>query len=278
MNRNATVVKGAKVLDRNSLEISIDSPKPYFLAKMIHPTAFVLDSRTIMSDEDNWTKTPNGTGPFRLAEYLEGEILVLKRNDHYHLGPAYLDQVEFLLQGGDPLTMYKNNEIHMTGVSLRTIQEIEDPSSPLHKELHWATPAAMTSFLAMNTQMPPLDDPGIRMAIRSAIDKEKLETTVYKGFARQADTIIPPGFPSYNLDSPKHEYDRHLAANLLRESSYGQQGQPIPPIILTLAGELGRSIPLDIEIMLEEWEAIGLEIHVQQTPFDSFLVLQRQLV
>ena len=271
LNGDSTEVTGARVLSTQTLELSIDSPKSYFLAKMIHPAAFVVDSKNLEVKGDMWPKEPNGTGPFQLDKYLEGEILVLKRDGLYHLGPAYLDQVEFLLQGGHPLIMYKNDEIHMSGVSIANIQEVEDPLSPLHKELRWATPPAMTSFLGINTETAPLDDPKVRMAMSRAVDKKRLETTVYKGFARQAITFIPPGFPSYNPDTPSHEYDPTLAAKLLRESSYGQQDQPIPPINLTIAGGLGSPLPLDIEIMIEEWEKLGLDIHVQQTSFETFL-------
>ena len=266
-----TDIKGIKVLNAETLEISIDAPKSYFLAKMIHPAAFVLDRDNVGANGETWTKKPNGTGPFQLAKYLEREILVLKSNQHYHLGPPYLNQVEFLLQGGDSLTMYKNDEIHMTGVSLRALQEVEDPSSPFHKELHYARPPAMTSFLAINTNIAPLDDPNIRQAMSKAVDKQRLETVVYQGFARTANTIIPPGFPSHNPDMPAHEYDLELAKELLNKSSYGQQNYAIPAINLTIPGELGSPVPLDVEIIIEEWEALGLEIHVEQTPFETFL-------
>ena len=211
LNGETSHIKGIKVIDGKTLGISIDSPKSYFLAKIVHPAAFILDSQNLNDNENTWTTAPNGTGPFQLTNYEVGEILVLTRNENYHLGPPYLDQVEFLLKGGDNLTMYKNDEIHMTGVALRALQEVEDPFSPLHKELHYASPPAQVSFIGMNTQVTPLDDPNIRKAMSMAIDKQRLETMVYKGFAKEAKTIIPPGFPSYNPDVPNHEYNPRIS-------------------------------------------------------------------
>ena len=74
---NTTQIEGVKVQNRQTLEISIDSPKSYFLAKMIHPVAFVLDRENVDTNGKDWTKTPNGTGPFQLAKYVEGFRLPL---------------------------------------------------------------------------------------------------------------------------------------------------------------------------------------------------------
>ena len=55
-------VTGIRVLDDYTLEITIDAPKPYFLAKLTYPTAFVVDQENVESGAD-WTSRPNATGP-----------------------------------------------------------------------------------------------------------------------------------------------------------------------------------------------------------------------
>ena len=63
----ADEVSGVSVIDDSTLEITIDAPKAYFLAKLVHPTAFVVDSDNVEPGDD-WWRRPNGTGPFSLAE------------------------------------------------------------------------------------------------------------------------------------------------------------------------------------------------------------------
>ena len=101
-------------------------------------------------------RTPNGTGPFKLAEFVPGEILVLERNPLYHLGPPFLDKVELILSGGTSMLMYENDEIDITGVGLVDIDRLSDENNPLNAELQKANPTFSTSYIGMNTTEPHL--------------------------------------------------------------------------------------------------------------------------
>ena len=99
----AATIEGVRVIGKGTVEITIDAPKSYFLAKLSYPTGFVLDRETVEADPANWLRHPNGTGPFKLEEYAIGETIRLTRNDAYHLGPPHLDEVEFILSGGNSM-------------------------------------------------------------------------------------------------------------------------------------------------------------------------------
>ena len=72
LNGDALSISGVRVIDEETIEITIDQAKSYFLAKLTYPTGFVLDRENIDADPRNWFRKPNGTGPFRLAEYKVG--------------------------------------------------------------------------------------------------------------------------------------------------------------------------------------------------------------
>ena len=133
---DAATISGVRVVDELTIEITIDAAKSYFLAKLTYPTAFVLDRENVEGDPDNWLRQPNGTGPFKLAEYEIGEVLRLTRNDNYHLEPAHLDEVEFILGGGAAMLMYENDEIDITGVGLADLERVLDPTNSLSAEVH----------------------------------------------------------------------------------------------------------------------------------------------
>ena len=65
-------VVGLKVIDQKTLEITIDEPKTYFLAKLTYPTAFVLNKNYVEQQGESWIDSPVGTGPFILSEYQNG--------------------------------------------------------------------------------------------------------------------------------------------------------------------------------------------------------------
>ena len=130
----ASEVSGVRVIDERTVALTVDAPKAYFLSKLTYPTSFVLDQANVESGED-WIQEPNGTGPFRLAEYTVGETLRLSRNEYYHLGPPHLDEVEMILSGGSRMILYENDEIDVTGVGLPDLERVLDPTSPLNAQV-----------------------------------------------------------------------------------------------------------------------------------------------
>lgn len=271
LNGKASEVSGVKVIDANTLEITIDAPKAYFLAKLTYPNAFVLDRQNLEGNPD-WFRNPNGTGPFQLAEYIPGEIIRLKKNEFYHLGPANLDEVRFIISGGDSMLMYENNEIHITGVGLINLEGILDPSNPLNRDVHQASPSFDVSYVGMNTDKPPFDDPKVRQALNYAIDRETLSHDLLQDLVAAAKGILPPGFPGYNPSLDGYKYDPEKARQLLKESKYGANLKGLPRIQLTLPGSFGAPVSPAMEAMLQMWrENLGIEIEILQTEWAIFL-------
>ena len=63
---DADSIEGVQVIDERTLQITIDAPKAYFLAKLSYPTAFVLDRETVESGGRNWwVENAVGTGPIQ---------------------------------------------------------------------------------------------------------------------------------------------------------------------------------------------------------------------
>ena len=272
LNGKAETIQGLRVIDERTLELTIDAPKSYFLAKLTYPTAFVVDRKNVDGNKNNWVFEPNGTGPFRLERYDIGETILLGRNENYHLGPPFLDEVEFILSGGDPMLMYENDEIHVTGLGLADLERVQDPSNPLRTELATAPPGFTVSFIGMNLEQPPFDDVKFRQALNYAVNKKEIATTALSDLVVPAIGVIPPGFPSYNPDLRGYGYDPEKAKRLLSESRYGADPASIPRITLSIAGNFGASVGLDMEVMLRSWqETLGVEVEIQQTEWATFL-------
>ena len=272
LSGKAQSIRGLRVIDDHTLELTIDAPKSYFLAKMTYPTGFVVDRQNVEGNKNDWVFEPNGTGPFRLERYEIGETIILGRNELYHLGPPFLDSVEFILSGGDPMLMYENDEIHLTGLGLADLERVQDPDNPLRAELATAPPSFSVSFIGLNVNEPPFDDPKFRLALNYAVNKKEIATSALSDLVVPAVGVIPPGFPSYNPDLKGYGYDPERAKRLLSESRYGADTGSIPRITLSIAGNFGASVGLDMEVMLRSWEeTLGVEVEIQQTEWATFL-------
>ena len=269
---DATTVSGVKFVDEQTIEITIDDAKSYFLAKLTYPTGFVLDKENVEANPRSWFREPNGTGPFRLAEYVVGETLVLARNEHFHLGPPKLEEVRFILSGGTSLLMYENDEIHVAGVGLADLDRLNDPGNDLYPELRTAPASFSVNYIGLNVNEPPLDDVKVRQALNLAIDKQEIASIVLGDLVKPADGILPPNFPGYDEGMQGYEFDPVRAKQLLGESKYGDDLENIPPITITTPGNFGANVSLDMEVILQMWERnLGITAEFQQTEYATFL-------
>jgi len=80
-------------VDDYTVRFIMEEPTPnlpqliaYFSSAMISPSAL---------GEDGRPTGPVGTGPFKFAEYIEGDSIILERNDDYWGEPAKVAQVVF---------------------------------------------------------------------------------------------------------------------------------------------------------------------------------------
>ena len=269
---DATTIAGVRLIDEHTIEITIDGSKSYFLAKLTYPTAFVLDQENVEANPRTWFREPNGTGPFRLTEYRVGETLKLGRNEHYHLGPPKLEEVEFILSGGTSMLMYENDEIHVAGVGLADLDRLNDPNNELYPELKTAPPSFSVNYIGLNVSEPPLDDVKVRQALNFAVDKREIASIVMGDLVEPADGILPPNFPGYDEGVRGYEYDPVKAKQLLEESKYGDDLENIPPITITTPGSFGANVSLDMEVILQMWERnLGITAEFQQTEYATFL-------
>ena len=267
----ATDISGVKVVDEHTLQIDIDAPKAYFLAKLTYPTAYVLDRDNVEEGGRLWTDTPNGSGPFKLKEYTVGERIVLERNENFYRTPPNVDTILMNLAGGQSMAMYENDEIDIVGVGLFDLERVSDPNEELNKELVIAPPSFSVSYIGFNATMHPFKDPKFRQALNHAIDKELIATEVLSDLVVPAYGVLPPGFPAYNKDLEGLRHDRELAQQLLSESAYPTLPPEDQRIVITVPGT-GGTIGLYLEVIIEMWrEVLGVEVEVQQVEWATYL-------
>ena len=270
---SADEISGVRVVDDRTVEFTIDAPKSYFLAKLSYPTAYVVDSEQVTED-GSWLEEPNGTGPFKLATYEIGELIVLERNELYHLGPPHIEEVRMILSGGSAMIMYENDEIHLTGVGLDDLPRLLDPNDPLHPELNRSPQDFDVFYIGLNVAEPPFDDVKVRQALNYAIDLQSIAENVLDGRVSPATGVIPPGFPSHTENLRSYHFNPDLARELMQESKYADAlaSGDFPRITLTISGSFGAAIPTYLEVILEQWrQELGIEVEIQQTEWATFL-------
>ena len=264
----AEFVTGVVIEDDDTLRITIDAPKAYFLAKLTYPTAFVVDREQVEAEGDGWTLRPNGSGPFVLAS-LSKDLIVLEANERFYGVKPSIQRVEYVLSGGQPLAMYENDEIDIVAVAPSEIERVTDPENALSHELVTGSEPSV-QYLAFNVSMPPFDDRAVRQAFAHAIDKDKIADLVLKGTASVAKGVLPPALPDYDPTLTGLAYDPAKARELLASSRYGAEGA-LPPIVLSVSGTSGYLSSQDRAILSMLEENLGIEVTVEEVEWSYFL-------
>jgi oligopeptide transport system substrate-binding protein len=251
-------IAGLKILDEHTLQVTIDAPKPYFLLKLTFATAFVLDKANVESGEE-WYRTPNGTGPYKLIEWTRFERKVYEANKDFYLGVPSIPYIIVKLYAGEGQRLYESGEIDITGIY--SVERFTDPTEPLHKELLMGVNLC-TGYIVFDAGLPPFEDVNVRKAFSMAFDRQKYIDVVLDGHALPANGLYPPGLPGFNIALKGLPYDPAQARQLLAESKYGGP-HGLPRIVFSNMGT-GSYISGDVAALAEMWEQnLGVTITVE---------------
>lgn len=262
-----TEIRGIEIINDYTIKVTIDAPKAYFLSKLAYPTAFVVDKANVESGTEWWRK-PNGTGPFKLKQWKQDELLSLEPNELFYRSPPKINRVVFHLLAGVPMAMYETGEIDVAPVHQHYIDRATDESGPFYKELSMF-PELSLFYIGFNTQKPPFDNVDIRKAFCHAVNKERVIKLTLKEMVIEADGILPPNIPGYNKNLQGLDYDIATAERLITSSKYGSAAD-LPPITLTTSG-WGGNIPEYLGAIIQDWhQNLGVEVTVRQLEPEVF--------
>lgn len=259
---------GVKVLDDQTIRITIDAPKAYFLMKLTYPVAFVVN-KVQTETVRNWTDRPDGSGPYRLIKKEVNEI-VMEANPNYYGVQPKIKKLVFQLSGGSSYPRYQAGEVDFAGIGvadLELLEEVRDKSSELHQQYFEAVEMS-TSYIGFNTTRPPFDDPKVRRAFAMAVDREAIAHNVLHDLVLPAKGILPPGMPGYRDDLNGIPYDPPAAKALLAESNYAGN---MPRLKLTTSGGDGAPSVV-LQSIVEFWRTnLGLDVEIEQLDYVTFL-------
>ena len=261
-------ISGLKAINDQTLQVTIDAPKPYFLMKLTYATASVVNRENVESGPE-WYRTPVGTGPYKLVRWEPLKMQLYERNaDFYSRQPAIRFVVIELFKG-QGIRLYENGEVDMTGVSLFDVERVRDPGEPLRKELVEGV-SMCTDKVSFDLAQPPFDDLKVREAFSLAIDRQRYLDVVQRGIGVPAHGLYPPALPGYKHDLSTPDFDPALARQRLSESRYGLADK-LPPIIFTSSG-FGSNTGSGLSALVDMWRTtLGVTIEIENLEPDNYL-------
>lgn len=187
-----------------------------------------------------------GSGPFQLERWEKDQQLRLVPNPHYD-GPAPAFRMIVFQVIKDPsarrLQLERGDVDIAEALPLDQLERLRSMPG-VRVEVH---PSLRVTYLYLNNQRAPLDDPRVRQAISYAVDYDALIQGVMLGNAVQMRGPVPQGMWSHDPELYQYRRDLAKARALLAE-----------------AGVVGG---LRLEYLYSpvypEWEQIGLALQAQ---------------
>ena len=202
----------------------------------------------------------NGTGPFTLASWRQGDSITFERNAAYWGDPAQVAEVVFSYV---PETQAAINgalagEIDVvTGFDANLASELEADGA-FEVVVGESTDKAV---LAMNSTAGPLADIRVRQALRQAIDKEAIVEAL--GAGQTLYGPIPSLDPGYEDLSDVAPFDPEAAEELLAEA-----GAEDLELTLTLPSFYGSTVP---QILVSNLRDVGVTLNVKPVEMPAWL-------
>ena len=245
-------VKEVRVIDPLTVAITQHYTRPdqFALVNVVSPQALTRHGLQL-------TRTPVGTGPFRLERW-ERDRIVLTAFAEAWRGRPWLDQVTYAIVPDTQVAMERleNGEFDlMPEVTTPLFERLA--SNPLTRLVKVG--GLNVRFLGMQMERPLLRDRRVREAIVSAVDRERLAAILGRGAMIPAQGPLPPASLGYDPQIRQPAYDPQRARALLKEA-----GVLSPPTLrllynasLEMYSEVAQSVRSDLRKAGIELELIG---------------------
>ena len=258
----------------HKLSIELTAPAPYFPAILANAVAYPFYRGTAVAPATAERGPAVSNGPYRVAEWIPGGKLTLRRN------PAYWDArnvaistVEYLPvpDSNAELARYRAGDLDMT--SSVPVQQLEALRSALPNELQ-VRPQLAVVYYAFNLDRPPFRDaPGLREALSLALDREALTAQVLRAGEVPAYSFVPPGIAGY-ADAGYGWRAEPREARLARARAlYAAAGftaaRPLRLRLLHPADDPLRRVAIAVAALWRE--SLGIETTLTELEYRAFL-------
>ena len=183
---------GIKVIDDKTLQVTLESPIPYFDDLVTFKSFMPLNQKFYNEAKDKYfteAKYTISNGPYTLEKWTHDSELKFKKNPNYWDGAnVKTDNVELKIIATDSaVNAFKNKEVDVTAVTFEQAKEFTGKP-----ELVKANDGGIY-YLLFNTKENVFKNAKVRRAITMAINKEELVNKVLEGSEKLTKTFTPSG-------------------------------------------------------------------------------------
>ena len=267
---------GIKAVDSRTLEITLESPTPYFKSLLALPVYFPVNKQVAETNKD-WNlnaETFVSNGPFKMQSWSHNDKMVLIRNTNYwDIQTVKITELTFNLveDGKAALTAFEAGQLDGTdNLPVSDIERLRQAG------LLKSGPYLGNYYYVFNVKKKPLDDSRVRQALALAIDRKSLIDNVFKGGQTPAFAFTPDGIPDYEagktfrgVGGDYFREDVAKAKQLLADAGY-PEGQNFPELNILYNSNGSHQLPA--EAIQDMWSKnLGIKVKLSGQEWQVYL-------
>jgi len=223
---SASTLEGVKILDDNTVQVTLDAPNGSFLQDLAFNMNVVPKHIFEGVKPEDVPKTEYatgkviGTGPWKVDRIVPDQTIELVRNeDYWQKGLPYIDRYIYKIYTNysAALAALEAGEVDLAEVQPADIEHIRNvPYLKLFDM--WK---GGIQLLDINLERPALQDVRVRQAIAYAIDRDGLVAGPFLGLGESAYHSMSRNFPwTWSPSITEYKYNPDKARELLKEAGY----------------------------------------------------------
>jgi len=253
-----TTIDRLEVPNPTTLIIHTKKPDPLLPARLAFYAGQIVPRKYIEAvGNDAFNAKPIGTGPVRFGSWTKDDKVVLEANPDYWGGKIDVDRVIFR---SVPETAPR------IAALLKGEADVITQLPPDHGERVNSNPGTKVAgtlyaglyVLAVNSKVPPLDNPLVKQALSLAIDRQAIVKELWRGRGIVPNGPIVKGDNHYESALPPLAYNPREARERLKKAGYKNE----EIVIETTVGYTANDKPMS-EAIQGMWKDVGINAKVE---------------
>lgn len=268
-------VDSIEAVDDVTLQFNLPAPIAFFPQLLASAAYIPPNPATYPEGELNiFPDAPlTGPGPWIVTEIVPDETVTLEPNPNYYGDPPGVDKI-IVRQFADPQSMALAVQSGEIDVAWRILgAELAVELADVDGLNSVVVPAGPIRYLIINHVLEPTNDPNVRKAIASVIDRDELSDVIFGGAVDPLFSQVPPGFLGANeaFDELYASPDLDEARAYLEAAGYSEDNKLQLPVWYP-PEHYGATTADGVLLVVQQLEATGMiEVDVQAQEWGTYI-------